>query len=328
MRRSLRLFLLLLLPLLGRAQSKEGGSQAPALANKQLFDRTIDELNFRTFEAVYDKHYTRQKYPPSLRSAAARRQFAGFEGNAELQKLFANYNGVAERYKLRFGGGSLTQVEFDKQLGSVLRDRNFEFFIRGLPRDERSALIRTEQRLIRQATAQFNASGSATPPAEPEPEEPLAPAAPLTTHDPTPPARTNRAASPDASSSPPAAASPGSDYEAPLTSNPELRAASGGPGWTGYLTLLLSLGSFGLLLYLVASLLPELYQLRRRVRTLEGTAYPEEADEAEPGAAAPRPPSLLSRLRPQRTNELPTDHYDEDEDEPEGDQADESYSRH
>ncbi|RYY14534.1 MAG: hypothetical protein EOO36_14095 [Cytophagaceae bacterium] len=61
MRTSLRLLLLLLLPLVGWAQ-------APALANKQLFDRTIDELNFRTFEAVYDKHYTRQKYPPSAKT--------------------------------------------------------------------------------------------------------------------------------------------------------------------------------------------------------------------------------------------------------------------
>jgi hypothetical protein len=131
MRRSLSLFLLLF--------SLASYGQTPAETNKQLFDRTIDELNFRTFETVYDKHFTRQKYPASLRTAAARRQFAGFENNTELQQLFLNYNGVAERYKTRFGNGPLSQAEFEKQLSGVVRDRNFEFFIRGLPRDERSA---------------------------------------------------------------------------------------------------------------------------------------------------------------------------------------------
>ncbi len=65
---------LLLLALAARAQT-------PAQANKQLFDRTVDELNFRTFEAVYDRHFPRQKYPATLRTAAARKQFAQFEGN-------------------------------------------------------------------------------------------------------------------------------------------------------------------------------------------------------------------------------------------------------
>ncbi|MEJ7659085.1 MAG: hypothetical protein WKG07_05390 [Hymenobacter sp.] len=42
-----------------------------------------------------------------------------------------------------------------------------------MPRDERAALIRTEQRTIKQATAQFNASGNAaTLPGTPQPEEP------------------------------------------------------------------------------------------------------------------------------------------------------------
>ncbi|MEJ7659084.1 MAG: hypothetical protein WKG07_05385 [Hymenobacter sp.] len=93
-------------------------AQTPAAANKQLFDRTIDELNFRTFETVYDKHFTRQKFPATLRTAAARRQFTSFGSNAELQKLFLNYNDAAERYKARFGSGPLTQAEFEKQLGS------------------------------------------------------------------------------------------------------------------------------------------------------------------------------------------------------------------
>ena len=321
------LLLLLWLPLLAAAQPKEGAGQTPAQANKQLFDRTVDELNFRTFETVYDKHFTRQKYPASLRTAAARKQFAGFEDNAELQRLFANYNGVAERYKARFGGSSLTLAEFEKQLGSVLRDRNFEFFIRGLPLDEKRSLIRTEQRVIKQAVAQFNASGGGTAPPGPEPEEPLAPAAPLTTHGPLP------QASADASRPPAGAAGAAATDEAPLTRpTAPAETPAGGPGWVGYLTLLLSLGSFGLLLYTVGSLLPELHRLRRQVRALEATPatfYAEretdaDADYSAPDypapdePAAPRP-SLLSRLRPQRTTELPADQYDEDE-EPEDDE--------
>ncbi|RYY20097.1 MAG: hypothetical protein EOO36_04205, partial [Cytophagaceae bacterium] len=171
--------LLLLISFVSFAQA-----ETPAQANKKLFDRTIDELNFRTFETVYDKHFTRQKFPETLRTAAARREFASFDNNAELQKLFLNYNGVAERYKTHFGGGALTQAEFEKQLNGVVRDRNFEFFIRGLPRDERSALIRTEQRIIKQAVARFNASGEAAsanvPAADAEPEPTVA-SAPLTT---------------------------------------------------------------------------------------------------------------------------------------------------
>ncbi|RZK55840.1 MAG: hypothetical protein EOO59_10255, partial [Hymenobacter sp.] len=191
------LLLLLLIPFVSFAQA-----ETPAQANKKLFDRTIDELNFRTFETVYDKHFTRQKYPESLRTTAARRDFANFEGNAELQKLFLNYNSVAERYKTHFGGGSLSQAEFEKQLNAVVRDRNFEFFIRGLPRDERSALIRTEQRIIKQAVARFNASGDAAaanvPAADAEPEPTVA-SAPLTTNGP--------AAEADADATPAAASS-------------------------------------------------------------------------------------------------------------------------
>ncbi|MGI4834447.1 MAG: hypothetical protein ACRYFK_13405 [Janthinobacterium lividum] len=323
------LTLLLAWPLLALGQPKEGVGQTPAQANKQLFDRTIDELNFRTFETVYDKHFTRQKYPPSLRTAAARKEFAGFEGNAELQRLFANYNGVAERYKTHFGGGALTLAEFEKQLGGVLRDRNFEFFIRGLPLDEKRSLIRTEQRVIKQAAAQFNASGSAAPPAGPEPEEPLAPAAPLTTHGPLPQESAGSAST--------EAVVPAAAVEAPLTS-PAARAEApgGGPGWVGYLTLLLSLGSFGLLLYTVGTLLPELQRLRRQVRALEATPatfYPDAEAGAEPDYPAPDEPtaprpSLLSRLRPQRTTELPADQYDEDDEPEEGDGYDSEAGRH
>lgn len=283
---------LLLLPLLGRAQT-------PGQANKQLFDRTIDELNFRTFETVYDRHFTRQKFPNNLRTATARRQFSNFENNAELQKAFLNYNDGAERYKTRFGKGPLTLAEFEKQLNSVLRDRNFEFFIRGLSRDERTALVRTEQRAIKQATAQFNASGAPISPTA-EPEEPLAATVPLTTHGPGPGSAENKVAeAPVADLHPAAGPAP---------------PAGSGPGWVSYGTLLLSLGSFLLLLYAAAGLLPELRRLRARLRALEAEqvdygAPPEgEMPNADAPPAAPAP-SFFSRFRPQATDELPDDKY-------------------
>jgi hypothetical protein len=299
--------LLLFVPFLGFAQA-----ETPAQANKKLFDRTIDELNFRTFETVYDKHFTRQKFPESLRTAAARREFTNFENNAELQKLFLNYNGVAERYKTHFGGGSLSQAEFEKQLNGVVRDRNFEFFIRGLPRDERSALIRTEQRIIKQAVARFNASAEAAnpnvPAADAEPEPSIA-SAPLTTN----------GAAPDPEASPASTAA---------ANEPELRgsaeeasAPSTGPGWVGYLTLFSSLATLGLGGFALLSVLPELRRLRRRVRELEGTgaqasAYGEtdlDAPDQEPAEARP---SFLSRLRGPASGELLADNYDDDDDEP------------
>ncbi|MGI4875685.1 MAG: hypothetical protein ACRYFX_31395 [Janthinobacterium lividum] len=295
--------LLVLLPLASLAQT-------PALTNKQLFDRTVDELNFRTFETVYDKHFTRQKYPVNLRTAQARKQFTNFENNAELQKLFANYNGVAERYKTHFGNGQLTLAEFQKQLDAVVRDRNFEFFIRGLPRDEKTALIRAEQRVIKQATAQFNASAEPTgPSATPTeaPEQPLA-SAPLTTNGlaPTEEAPATASEAPEAG---PVLHSPGNEAAAP----------SSGPGWVGYFTLLFSLGSFGLLLYTAATLLPELRRLRARLRTLEADqAYynapaPDEAD-AQPEATPTTIPdrNFFSRFRSQPTGELPDDKYEDD----------------
>lgn len=293
--------LLLLVPFIGFAQT-----ETPAQANKRLFDRTIDALNFRTFETVYDKHFTRQKFPENLRTAAARRQFTNFENNADLQKAFLNYNGVAERFKIRFGGGALTQAEFEKQLNGVLRDRNFEFFIRALPRDEKSALIRAEERIIKQATAQFNASGDAAstanvPAADVEPEPAVA-SAPLTTN----------GTKPDAEPPTPSAAS-----------EPELRSPGGdatpasttGPGWVGYATLLFSIGSFGLLGFALFSVLPELNRLRRRVRELETAELAQEpypTPEADEPDEEPRSSSFFSRLRGPATDELPADNYDDE----------------
>ena len=272
-------------------------AETPAQANKRLFDKTIDELNFRTMETVYDKSFTRGKFPLTLRTVAARRQFDDFGGNASLKQLFLNYNGIAERYKNRFGNGPMTLAEFEKQLKSVLLDKNFEFFIHNLPRDERVALVRAEQRLIQQATAQFNASGAeetaAIPPADidAQPEAPVT--APLTTHD----ADNNEA-------------TPAND--APLTSAP---AAAAGPAvphdWLDYFTLLLSLTSVLLLGHLIVNVLPG---LSRRINNLSVDPEPE-----------PEPRSLASRLRPTRSPGLREDRYEDDEEEPEDDRPARKY---
>ena len=262
-------------------------AETPAQANKRLFDKTIDELNFRTMETVYDKSFTRGKFPLTLRTAAARRAFDGFGENAALKQLFLNYNAIAERYKNRFGNGSMTLAEFEKQLKSVLLDKNFEFFIHNLPRDERVSLVRAEQRLIQQATAQFNDSGAAADAAavpsanaDAQPETPVA--APLTTHD------------ADGLEAAPMA-------EAPLASVP---AGAAGPAprhdWLDYLTLLLSLTSAGLLFYLTTTVLPT---LSRRINNL--SAEPE---------SEPEPRSIASRLRPNRPQGLREDRYDDEDD--------------
>ena len=271
-------------------------AETPAQANKRLFDKTVDELNFRTMETVYDKSFTRGKFPLTLRTAAARRTFDGFGSNTGLKQLFLNYNGIAERYKNRFGNGSLTLAEFDKQLKSVLLDKNFEFFIHNLPRDERVALIRAEQRLIQQASAQFNDSGAPTDalPAATNEAQPEAPVTvPLTTNGNDGPV----AAEPQATAD---------NEEAPLTS--AAAAAPAGPAprhdWVDYLTLLLSLGSAGLLFYLVTNVLPG---LSRRINNLSADPEPE-----------PEPQSLASRLRPTRRPGLREDRYEDDEDEAEG----------
>ena len=278
-----KLFIVVLL-LLGHLVQAE----TPAQANKRLFDKTVDELNFRTMETVYDKSFTRGKFPLTLRTAAARRAFDGFGDNAGLKQLFVNYNGIAERYKNRYGNGSNTLAEFDKQLKSVLLDKNFEFFIHNLPRDERVALVRAEQRLIQQATAQFNASGAAenaaaVPLADGQPETPVA--APLTTHDDATPAAV------------------GND-EQPLTTQPTATAPAAPHDWLDYITLLLSLTSVLLLFYLISSVLPG---LNRRINNLSAEPEPE-----------PETRSLASRLRASRSPGLREDSYD-DEDEVEED---------
>ncbi|MDO7847234.1 hypothetical protein Q5H92_12755 [Hymenobacter sp. M29] len=284
MLKQLFLALLLLLGPLAHAET-------PAQANKRLFDKTIDELNFRTMETVYDKSFTRGKFPLTLRTAAARRQFDGFGTNAALKQLFMNYNGIAERYKNRFGNGPMTLAEFDKQLKSVLLDKNFEFFIHNLPRDERVALIRAEQRLIQQASAQFNDSGQSAGPAAEAAETEAQPEAPMSA-----PLTTTNSGSPEAES-------PAASEEAPLTSAP-VAVEAPGPAprhdWLDYFTLLFSLGSLLTLLYLTTSVLPA---MSRRINNLSADPEPES-----------EPRSLVSRLRPTRSPGLREDRYDEDED--------------
>lgn len=271
---SICLVLGLLLPVASSAQG-------PAAANKRLFDRTVEELNFRTMETVYDKSFTRRKFPVSLRTAKARKEFNDFDGRADLQKLFQNYNGVSERYKSRFGQGRTDLAQFEKQLRSILVDKNFEFFIRVLPRDERVSLIRGLERYIQQSAAQFNASedaapeelaadGAAVPPADVD--------APLTS-----PA-TEESISPTAATT--TAAAPASLRNVDTAVEHD---------WVDYLTLLLSGASTLLLLFLVTSVLPE---LRNRLDTVT-----DELDRQQGATVARR-----------QANTLPEDRYD-DEDE-------------
>ncbi|SMC00470.1 hypothetical protein SAMN00120144_3397 [Hymenobacter roseosalivarius DSM 11622] len=256
-------------------------AETPAEANKRLFDRSIDELNFRTMENVYDKSFTRRKFPVTLRTYQARREFDDFNNNADLKRLFQNYNDVSERFKNRFGKGRRDLAEFQKQLNSVLIDKNFEFFIRVLPRDERVALIRSLQRTIKQAAAQFNASedpapedvaadGAAVPPADvdAEPDAAAAPVAPI--EDPTPQSEA------------------GALEPTPATPTPARH------DWVDYFTLLLAGTSTLLLVYLIVSVLPD---LRARIDGL--------ADEIDPQA---------ERRTPRRdAMDLPEDRYEEED---------------
>lgn len=264
-----------LLPALLQAQN------TPAAANKRLFDRSIDELNFRTMETVYDKSFTRRKFPVTLRTYQARRSFDDFNNNADLKRLFQNYNDVSERFKNRFGKGRRDLPEFEKQLNSVLIDKNFEFFIRVLPRDERVALIRSLQRIIKQATAQFNASE------DPAPEDVAADGAAV------PPA--------DVDANPEAAAAPLEDPaprpEAPEAAAPQTERPADAPArhdWVDYFTLLLAGTSTLLLVYLMVSVLPD---LRARFDAL--------ADQVDPQD---------QRRTPRRDSlDLPEDRYEEED---------------
>ena len=255
--------------------------ETPAAANKRLFDRTVEELNFRTMETVYDKSFARGKFPASLRSVKARQEFNNFPGRDDLKQLFHNYNDISARYKSRFGKGRTDLVEFEKELNTILVDRNFEFFIRVLPRDERVALIRSLQRYIKQGAAQFNASE------DPAPEDLAADAAAVPPADGETATLTPAAAAEDPQPAPEAALTsvPDAGYAAPRSLDVAPRH-----DWMDYLTLMLASGSFLMLLYLVTSVLPD---LRTRLDTLS---------DAEP--AVPRA---------RRRAPLPEDRYEDEE---------------
>ncbi|WP_152981513.1 hypothetical protein [Hymenobacter sp. AT01-02] len=279
------LFLLVWLVIPGQLRSQ---TETPAAANKRLFDRTVDELNFRTMETVYDKSFARGKFPSSLRTTKARREFDNFPGRPDLEKLFQNYNSVSERFKSRFGQGRTDLVEFEKQLNTILVDKNFEFFIRVLPRDERISIIRSLQRAIKQATAQFNASQ------DPAPEELAADGAAV------PPAVDGEL---PASAVPRTPASTEDLQPEPEVSLPtETAIGYTGPrsldvaprhDWMDYLTLMLAGGSFLLMLYIITSVLPD---LRTRI---DGLA--EEQDQA------------LTKKRTRTRTALPEDRYEDEE---------------
>ena len=230
-------------------------AETPAAANKRLFDRTVDGLNFRTMETVYDKSFTRRKFPASLTTQQARKQFDEFAGNAELKKLFLNYNDAAEHFKTRFGRGRTDLAEFERQLNGILVDKNFEFFIRVIPRDERVALIRSLQRYVKQATVQFNASQ------DPAPDELATDVATVPPADGTTPPPPGDVAVEDSAPQPEAAA-PGAE---PAIHSPEEASTH---DWLDYLTLALAGGSALALLYLFTSVLPE---MRARLHDLDPT---------------------------------------------------------
>jgi len=255
-------------------------AQGPAVANKRLFDRAVDELNFRAMETVYDKSFVRRKFPVTLRTAKARKEFTDFDGRTDLQTLFQNYNGVSERYKSRFGKGRTDLAEFEKQLRSILVDKNFEFFIRVLPRDERVALIRRLERYIQQSAAQFNASEDAAP------EELAADGAAVPPADvdaPVTPATEDMIDATENSTTPVTAQS------RPL--RPLDTAVQ--HDWVDYLTLLLAGTAVLLLLFLLTNVLPE---LRTRLDTLT-----DELDRQQGTPIARRP------------NALPEDRYEDEE---------------
>ncbi|MCC3159364.1 hypothetical protein LJ737_19130 [Hymenobacter sp. 15J16-1T3B] len=279
------LLVLLVVPLGLRAQTEKTAAQ-----NKQLYDRAVDEMNFRTMEAVYDKAFTRRKFPVTLRTAKARREFDDFPGRDDLKTLFHNYNGVAERFKNRFGKGRTDLVEFEKQLNGILIDSNFEFFIRGLPRDERAGLIHGLQRYIKQASAQFNASE------DPAPEELLVDAANV------PPADVDADAEAPLTK-PLEDAAPAAEADAPVEEPAVARARPLGEygaarhDWLDYTTLLCSVASLALLLYLSLAVIPG---MRAQLNSL--TAEPEPLEDEDAPAPARRPAAVL-----------PEDRYEDDE---------------
>ncbi|MBK0403794.1 hypothetical protein I5M27_12410 [Adhaeribacter sp. BT258] len=128
--------------------------------NKALFDQTVDKLNFRTIEYVYDRKYPRKKFPNTQADFKTRKTFDDFEGNAAFKKLFLNYNDVSEKFKKKFGNGRYDLASFEKGLGDILINKDFEFFISSLTKDDKIQLIKSLQQINKKGVVQFvDASG-------------------------------------------------------------------------------------------------------------------------------------------------------------------------
>src|SRR5688572_22239713 len=128
--------------------------------NKVLFDQTVDKVNFRTIEFVYDRKYPRKKFPVGQSDFKTRKTFDDFEGNAAFKKLFLNYNDVSEKFKKKFGNGRSDLASFEKGLSDILINKDFEYFISSLNKDDKIQLIKSLQQINKKGIAQFvDASG-------------------------------------------------------------------------------------------------------------------------------------------------------------------------
>lgn len=135
-------------------------NEANAAKNKTLFDQTVEKLNFRTIEFVYDRKFPRKKFPVSQTDFKTRKTFDDFEGNAAFKKLFMNYNDVSEKFKSKFGKGKTDLASFEKGLADILINKDFEFFISSLNKDDKVQLIKSLQQINKKGIAQYlDASG-------------------------------------------------------------------------------------------------------------------------------------------------------------------------
>ena len=224
------------------------GVAADVAANKALFDRAVDRLNFQTMEGVYDARFARKKFPLTLQTRLERRAFKDFNGDAAFEKLFLNYNDEAEKYKNRFGSGAPSMATFEKALRGILVDANFEFFLaKAARREDRAAIIRKLEGTIKQAVRQYDASGEA--PDQTRQPDTLAGAT----------------GSDDAITDAPVAEAQVDDLNesatpTPDAPNPAPASAPANSGWGGTLALLLALGAAGGVAYLLFVVVPALRQ--------------------------------------------------------------------
>lgn len=148
-------FLFSFFTLLGLSTATAQENAAINKRNKTLFDQTVDKVNFRTIEFVYDRKFPRKKFPASQSDFKTRKTFDDFEGNAAFKKLFLNYNDVSEKFKNKFGKNSYELAAFEKALNEILINKDFEFFISSLTKDDKIVLIRSLQQINKKGVAQF-----------------------------------------------------------------------------------------------------------------------------------------------------------------------------